>query len=342
MADEQTFPDVASFMEAQRSEAPEKEDAAPEEEAEEIETGEELEELDFEDDGEADPAELLDDDDASEDDSDDIDAEADELDETPERPAVEAPQHLLGNERETFAKLQPEAQQIVADLAKRGETVLTQRLQETAYVRQQFEQRLEGLGSFISEKEQQLAEYENVDWVAAAQQYSAEDILAAQAHRDGLRKQIETAKHAATDAERVQLQVHTRQGFADLQSMAATDSVARALIDPQKGQARLGKLKEYFVKQGVDPQELTWADARDLTIGYKAMLYDQGQAKVKSAKKKPKPAQKQVRSAPAGVRGGSANKRIRELSGKSELSREEGVELMRLKRRRALQKRKAS
>ena len=329
--EEQTFPDVQSFMEATESEAPEAE-------TEEVEDGEEVEELDFEDSDEADPAELEEDIEASDDDSEDVDE--DEGDETPDLPAVEPPGHLMGDEQEVFASLDRKGQQIVSDLAKRGEQVLNKKLEEAALTRQLFEQRMDGLTGFISENERQLAEYDNIDWVAAGQQYSAEEILQAQAHRDQLRKEVENAKKTAIEAEQVHLQEHTRQSFARLHEKAATDPIAKALIDPAKGQERLQAVREYALKNGADPQALAYADDVDAMFAYKAMLYDQGQAKAKSAKKKPKAARKQVRSAPGGSTSTSATKRMKALQSKPSLTVAEGAELMRLERARK-SKRKA-
>jgi len=343
--DKQTFDSVDEWVDSRREareqaaeaqEAPtETEEVTEEPETEEIEA--EVEETAADEEiSEDDPSEEVDLE-ASEEDSDEVD-ETEEADETPAAPAVEPPQHLKGNERDEFSTLKPEAQAIVARLAKDGEALVTKKSQELTQTRQLFEQRLEGLSDFISEKESQVQYYDNVDWVAAAQQLSPQEYQQHKAAHESLKAQLNEATDAKGKAEMAEHQTFVKDRTSRLSELSEASPIAKALTDPKEGIERQKEVFAYMQKNGMTHETLLWVPAEGMTMAYKAMMYDRGNAKVKElptkqSAKPNKPAPKAVKSTPAGRQGSSTTKELKRLQGKAELSPEEFKKLRRLKRK---------
>lgn len=336
---EQTFDSVQDWVESRREA---REQAADTQEAETVEETDapETEEIEVEaveaeadeEISEADPAEEADLE-ASDEDSTEVD-ELEEAEAAPATPAVEPPQHLKGNERDEFAKLPAEAQAVVARLAKDGEALVTKKSQELSQTRQRFEQRMEGLTDFISEKEAQVQYYDNVDWVAAAQQLTPQEYQQHKAAHESLKAQLTEAQDAKGKAEIAEHQTFVSERTSQLTEMASSNPIAKALIDSKDRQK---EVFAYMQKQGLPHETLLWVPAEGMTMAYKAMMYDRGNEKAKELPKKqsatPKaPAPKVVKSTPTASQGSSTSKRLKQLQGKSELSAGEFKELQRLKR----------
>jgi hypothetical protein len=346
---EQTFDTVSDWVESRR-EAREQavetqevetevEETAEEPETEEIEA-EAVEPQADEEISDADPAEEADLE-ASDEDSDEVD-EPEAVEETPAAPAVEPPQHLKGNEREQFAKLPPEAQQMVAGLAKNGEALVTKKSQELSQTRQQLQQRLEGLGEYITETEQAIQYYDNVDWQAAYNACKdAQDVAyvnAEKAKGDDLRKRLTEAKQKQSTAEVEEHKSFIQSRNTKLTELSESNPIAKALTDSKDGVTRQKEVFAYMHENGMDRETLLWVPAEGLTMAYKAMMYDRANKKAKelptkqSATPKAKPAPKTVKSTPSTAQGSSTNQRLQALSKKPVLSQEEFTEMRRLKR----------
>jgi hypothetical protein len=225
---------------------------------------------------------------------------------------------------------------MVARLAKDGEALVTKKSQELSSTRQQLEQRLEGLSEFISEKEAAVQYYENVDWVAAAQQLNPQEYQQHKAAHESLKAQLTEAKHKQSEAEVAEHREFVSDRTSQLTEMAAESPIAKALVDPKEGISRQKEVFQYMQKNGMTHETLMWVPAEGLTMAYKAMMYDKGTQKAKELPQKsatPKaPAPKVVKSTPTASQGSSTSKRLKQLQGKSELSAGEFKELQRLKR----------
>jgi hypothetical protein len=342
---EQTFDTVQDWVESRR-EAREQSEQTQEVETETEEVTEEPETEEIEAEAEEATAneEISEDDpseeedlEASAEDSDEVD-EPEAVEETPAAPAVEPPQHLKGDEREQFAKLPPEAQQMVAGLAKNGEALVTKKSQELSQTRQQLQQRLEGLGEYISEKEAQVQYYENVDWVAASQQLSPQEYQQHKAAHESLKAQLKEAKQKQSAAEVEEHKSFIQSRNTKLTELSESNPIAKALTDSKDGVTRQKEVFAYMHENGMDRETLLWVPAEGLTMAYKAMMYDRANKKAKelptkqSATPKAKPAPKTVKSTPSTAQGSSTNQRLQTLSKKSVLSQEEFTEMRRLKR----------
>lgn len=265
--------------------------------------------------------------------------ENEELQPAPVQPAAEAPQHLKGEQREQFSKLPPEAQLIVADLAKNGEAVTTRKAQELSQTRQLFEQRMEGIDDFISETETQQKAYANVNWenefALCETQEDINNVTMHKAKAEGLERKLNEAKKKRAEGEAAELHTHVTEQYGILSQMASDNPIASALVDKKDGPKRRKELKTYLTEQGVDDATLTWIPASGLVLAYKAMQYDKANKKateLPSKRTQKAPAPKVVRSASNAAAGSSDSKRLKQLNAKSELSEAEFIEKRRLSR----------
>ena len=341
---EQTFDTVQDWVDHRAAEREQSEQTQEvETETEEVTEEPETEEIEAEAEEATADEEISEDDpseeedlEASAEDSDEVD-EPEEAEETPAPPAVEPPQHLKGEEREQFTSLTPEAQAIVTRLAKNGEAVVTKKSQELAQTRQQLEQRMDSLGDFVSEKEAQLKYYNDVDWVAAAQQLSPQEYQQHKAAHESLKAQVTEAKQIQQRQEVEDHKAFVSERTAKMNELAESNPIAKALSDSKEGVQRQKEVFAYMHENGMERDTLMWIPAEGLTMAYKAMMYDRSQKKAKELPTKqratPKPpAPKTVKSTSAASQGSSASKRMKQLESKSELSAGEFKELQRLRR----------
>lgn len=264
------------------------------------------------------------------------DAEVDEGQESEPATAVAAPQYLGKEEKELFEKMTPDAKKLFVEADSRREAFVTRKSQELSQIRQAFEQRMQGLDDFITETEATVDYYENqVDWEAAAAQLDPQAILQHHDAYNSAKQKLQQAQQAKSQGERVELQSYVREQGQALMQMADQDPMARALVDPGEGDKRRAALKDYLTKQGVDDATLRWASASALVLGYKAMKYDEAQAKASQSKQLPskQPANKVVSASPSAGNTSTKGKRLKTLEQKATLSSSEARELMRLRRR---------
>ena len=235
---------------------------------------------------EADPAESDAEDDPEEEDDESGEEESDE----PEL-VIEAPQFWDADGKEVFAKLEKtlkaapkELRPIVADLAeqvnkneKQRNITLSRKLEETATVRKVAEQAAEKLDGFISETDRALEFYEGIDWVAEAQQTDPATYAQHQAKFQALKDAKAKAITAKQETEQREFQQFAQQRHAELKERAPQ------FLDPKTGSELDKRVTSYLVSTGYTPDMLMGASANDLIVAHKAMLWDEAQAKAKTA-----------------------------------------------------------
>ena len=233
-------------------------------------------------------------------------------DEAPET-AAEAPAHWSEAGKAVFASLSPEAQAAILAEASNGQKVVDRKLQETAEERKQAKAEREALkqlreqitsvaeraSNVFAEKWEgispeawaELARTKPQEYTALRAQYDADQQIAQQA---------KTARESA-DAE------HRREWLSEQQE--ALKTLAPELIDPEKGPERLTELGNYIVAEAkrVGAQvNLPEVGALEMSIARKAMLYDQGVAKL-TKPKQPAPSKPALR--PSTVDGSTPQQR---------------------------------
>ncbi|MEL7445089.1 MAG: hypothetical protein AAGK02_04665 [Pseudomonadota bacterium] len=341
MADTETFDSVHDWVADRRAKRDEASEETLVDEAETIEEDapEEVEAIE-EEISEADPAEEDIESEPEEASADDDVEEVEELE--PETPAVEPPQFWDAEGKAAFARLPKEVQNSILNNEQQRESAVSQKVREAAETRKQLDQRLESLGEFVTETEEKLTFYGNVNWAAEyAKATTQEEIANVEAHEKtfkDLQQKLTQAKTAQGEIETEELKTHVSEQSEALTQLAATNTAAQALLDPQEGSQRKQKLGTYLKAQGIDDDTLTWITAEATVLGYKAMLYDEAQEKARKGigplqTQKPS-GKKVVRPAGQPGRGSSTSARLKTLQSKAELSPTEFKEKRRLERAR--------
>lgn len=216
---------------------------------------------------------------ASEEDSEDDDDE-DGTEETSAQPTVEVPTHLSDIERAEFTKLQPEAQRIVARLAKTGEAKNTQKSQEIANRQKFLEARIQHLDAVTSEAEAAVAEWEELDWADLAEKVSAEEYnrYRAQYEKDTKRlSDLQSKKDEQTKASDLERQERVR--LHQEEQLQVMPSVFPELLDQSKAPELLKDISKALLDAGTTRENLEFATAGQLKLAHDALQWRKAQAK---------------------------------------------------------------
>lgn len=246
---------------------------------------------------------------AAEDDAEPAAAE-EEVEQEPEQEPLPAPRSWSKADQEAWGKLPRDVQEIVA----RREADRDKAANQASAIAGQVNAQIRAL----SDKYDALAaglkndwqhKWGNVDWVRAARELSPEEFNAARAEAEQ-----DLANWRAAEAERERVAKAARQSFLAEEWQKLTE-LSPELSDPEKGGERRAKTADYLVQQGIEPELIGELSARELTIAYKAMLYDAAQAEAKRKAALPKKVTPQTPAKPVKPTGGAAVSPTRELQG---------------------------
>lgn len=230
---------------------------------------------------------------AADDDSDDPetgpDADEDEESDEPET-AIEAPQFLDEKEREAFAALPREAQEMllkhdkamIADYTRKTQALSEDRKFVQAQ-RQQLDSAIEILGQVIPEAEREVMKWQQIDWVDLARKVDAETYNQYRASAEQAHRNLAAMRQKETQAREATFTSHVQEQSRLLKELAADpEKGAPAFLKPDAPEKVWKPLFEYVKAQGYDDDEIRWIGASDAIIAWKAMKYDQ---MVKAGKK---------------------------------------------------------
>jgi hypothetical protein len=230
----------------------------------------------------------------------------------PVEPVVPPPNFWNEDEKAVFASAAPEVQKLVAEKVAESSKQATLATEQAALARKEAEI----IGQAVEMIDAQLASAKEVfasRWSSFTPdqwaQWAAEDINAASVAKfqfDAEQKQLSELNQARDAAEAEQHRQFLREQSGKLAE------VAPALLEVTARTELVG----YLTEQGLEPQDLKWASARELAIAHKAMLWDRAQANL--AKKPLPPAAPRssatpVRPAGAQQRGSSQSRQIQQL-----------------------------
>jgi len=230
----------------------------------------------------------------------------------PVEPVVPPPNFWNEDEKAVFASAPPEVQKLVAEKVAESSKQATLATEQAALARKEAEiigQAVEMIdGQLAAAKEvfaSRWSSFTPEQWA----QWAAEDINAASVAKfqfDAEQKQLSELNQARDAAEAEQHRQFLREQSGKLAE------VAPALLEASARTELVG----YLTEQGLEPQDLKWASARELAIAHKAMLWDRAQANL--AKKPLPPAAPRssatpVRPAGAQQRGSSQSRQVQQL-----------------------------
>ncbi len=250
--------------------------------------------------------------------------------------AIEPPQFWDAEGKERFAKLSPASQKEVLEYEKQRTAAVAKAMQKSADTQKAAEAKLvqlRGIVERFGEQEEPVSAQMKAwdEWFAKEGVELARTnpgaFVAEQARYQQEKREFEKLTADKAEAEKALYSEHVRE-----QNRVLAE-VAPELADPKEGKQRFADTLAHLRSQGYDNDQLRWISARDMSIGYKAMLWDRAQARSKEAPK-PKPKQAGPTAAPAGQgqRSSSSDQRIKSLEAKRSLSIEEAIELRRLRR----------
>lgn len=209
---------------------------------------------------------------ATEEDAPEVETEED----TPPAPAIEPPRSWSKEDREVWAKVPREVQEIVAkreaDRDKAINVAASQAGQLNAVLRD-MDSKYQSLASNLKGDWQRR--WGDVDWVRMAREYTPEEYNHYRAQAEQ-----ELADLKAAEAESARVAAAARQAFLAEEGKRLAE-ISPELADPEKGKERRQKTAEYLVKQGFEASILGDISAVELTIAHKAMLWDEAQADAK-------------------------------------------------------------
>ena len=213
----------------------------------------------------------------------------------PAQPALDPPQFLDADERETFKALPRDAQEILARHDKALVADYTRKTQEVAAKRKATEQSLaqiaaakQGLDTILKAKADVVKQWRDVDWAEVARNSTEEEYATYQArHRaaeDEYAQLHQAVNGAATKATEISSQQEAENFNAHVaEQKAKLEEFAPHLLAPETGPKRMQEIFQYLETIGT-PDRIKWVSAEELSLVDDAL---QWRAHKASAAKKP-------------------------------------------------------
>jgi hypothetical protein len=260
----------------------------------------------------------------------------------PERPVIEPPQFLGKQDREAFAALPREAQEIVGRIEEQGRRAVSQRLSEVAQERnalqaqrQHLQSVTEGVSGYVSDLDRQIAFYSEIDFDFEVRDPDnagrLDEIRQAEAHFNILQRQRAEAIQAQERATVEELRTHHAQVGQALHEHAPHLSPLT-----RGGAERLGQMTQFLRTAGADQETLNWLPAWAFPLVEDAMKYREQQKRI-AAKAAPSqtpkpPAGPTVAPVTQGRQGSPQQQELKRLQAKGKLTMAESLREMELKR----------
>jgi len=195
----------------------------------------------------------------------------------PETPAIEPPSFWDADAKAAFAALPPEQQSLIAAAATKQAKEASKAIQQAAEARKTAESQAGKVNDLAAALNDFLpravdvfkGKWDGIDWSAWAEQDPTE------AFKGKLQYEAEMAElqrmtSAKEQADKLAAEQFVKEEFAKL------PEVAPELVDPKEGQARRTALARYLVEgEIVTRDQLANLSAKEMSIAYKAMLFDQ-------------------------------------------------------------------
>jgi hypothetical protein len=219
------------------------------------------------------------------------------------KPPIEPPHFWSADAKARFAELPYELQLVVQENEKAGSKATTQKLEEASLARKAAEaeaQALAGLTARIeAAAEQAEATFANrwqgmdqAAWLKLSRE-KPDQYIALKAQYEAEQDAVQRA-NAAKDAS----QAVERDRWRNDQ-IERLKTLQPELVDPVKGQENLTALGSYLIAQGVAEQDLPNVGALEMSVAWKAKLYDELQSLKPTIKAPPKAALRPGAAPPA-------------------------------------------
>lgn len=222
-----------------------------------------------------------------------IEADAEEEEpEAPQEPIPDPPQSWSKEDREAWAELTPKARDVVLRREKDRDTAVAKAMQQASEVTKGLQalsdqtQQIAHLATSEFERKWGKGEEGNIDWVKLAQLTRDDpynyDYASTRAEFERERQELKQAQRAAAQQAELADRTYLAEQAKEL------ERIAPELVDPKEGQARRQKVSSYLVDAGFAPEVLRNISAVELKIAWKALRFDEMEAKAKQAATAPR------------------------------------------------------
>jgi hypothetical protein len=265
--------------------------------------------------------------------ADDSDAEA------PDEPAQEAepldpPQFWSAADKERFAELPREVQDVILRHEQQRSAATSRALQEAAEKRKaadgetaRLSQVMGALDNLVPQAVEAFRNrWETIDWNNVVDQYGADTALKLKNDMEREQAMLAQLGAAREDAERMRF-----AKFVEAETGKLAD-LCPDLADARQGQARRTELGRFLVETGVPPHVIPHMTALEASLAYDAMQWRQAKANAtkQAARALPTPARPSLRPTAAPAHRHPQSARLQQLKGKRSLTVDEAVELANL------------
>jgi hypothetical protein len=171
---------------------------------------------------------------------------------------------------------------------ERRSKAIDHRLQEAANARKtadaeakKFQENYQTLQQILPVAQQKfVSKWGNLtaqDW-AASYQNDPQATAAAKIQYENDLAELQSLRAAQAQADSVAMQGYLREQHDELTRLSQTDRVVAKLTNPETGKKAKEELAKYLIGQGIPQEALARISAKEMSVAYKAYLYDQAQA----------------------------------------------------------------
>lgn len=224
------------------------------------------------------------------------------------QPSIDAPHFWTAEEKEAFAKLPPELQNVVLKKAKDGEAVVSKAQMTASEAAKAAETARVAADAKVAETTALIArvnevlpkaeaaarsKWDGIDWVRWARENPG-DYTAGKAEYDADMLVIQQLKAVKDDADkkaetdRANAETARRQEWANSEAAILAKQIPD-LADPAKSKPLTDRIIAYAKAQGYTDQEIGNASAKEWVLAHRAMLADEAKSSLTTPKPTPTP-----------------------------------------------------
>lgn len=220
-------------------------------------------------------------------------AQDDTVQDEPET-AIVAPVSWTADDKQLFAKLPPETQQILLRRESERDRGASERIQKATEQAQRLEQAFTAVANeraqaqtflqgVLLQVQPELAEFQQLNWVKLAEEQPAEWARQQQRYQSMIARQQTAQQQILSLQQQQQADNDKRMTTKRVEEEGKLLAKVPELADQKKAADFVRDIGQYFVAQGYDQQELPSigqvmsTDHRLVVVARKAMLYDQSQ-----------------------------------------------------------------
>lgn len=186
---------------------------------------------------------------------------------------IDPPSFMDATQRDQFANLPTEAQQLVVRQSQMVQADYTRKSQEIAVKNKALDTRIQQLGALKTGVETRLSEWQQVDWVALKHKVSADEYLSYQAQYEQEVQEYQNLNSAYETQRAETVRAHTE---AQLQQLP---TIFPEAMDPKKGPEIVKEIQTALLEADMTAEGLSMVTAKQMRLVHDALQWRKAQAK---------------------------------------------------------------